>query len=64
MGHSKGLKEHGDSLFITKNPLPKHIEELYQYLGEIKREKGSVPRCVNNLTHRGTSTFSFNTNHI
>lgn len=36
MGHSRDLMEHGNGFFITENPLPKYIEELYQYLGEIK----------------------------
>jgi pyrroline-5-carboxylate reductase len=49
MGHARDLLEHGNGLFITETPLPKHIEALYQYLGSIKIDQESLLSDVNKL---------------
>lgn len=49
MGHAKDLLEHGNGLFITENPLPKDIEDLYQYLGQIKIDTENGLTEVNKL---------------
>lgn len=49
MGHSKDLLEHGNGLFITESPLPKHIDDIYQYLGQLKIDSESLLTEVNKL---------------
>lgn len=49
MGHAKDLEEHGKGLFITETPLPHHIENLYQYLGQIKIDQERELLEVNQL---------------
>jgi pyrroline-5-carboxylate reductase len=49
MGHSRDLFEHGNGLFITENPLPKSVEDLYQYIGKIQIDTENVLTEVNKL---------------
>lgn len=49
MGHAKDLMEHGNGLFITENTLPKQIEDLFKYLGQIKIDHESCLTEVNKL---------------
>lgn len=49
MGHSRDLLEHGNGLFITEHPLPKEVEELYQYLGQVKIDTEKSLTEVNKL---------------
>jgi pyrroline-5-carboxylate reductase len=49
MGHSRDLMEHGNGLFITENPLPKQIEDIFNILGKVKMDKESCLTEVNKL---------------
>lgn len=49
MGHAKDLEEHGIGLFISETPLPQHIEDLYQFIGQIKIDQESQLLIVNQL---------------
>lgn len=49
MGHGRDLLEHGNGLFITESALPKHIEELFQYLGNVKVDSEDLLIQVNKL---------------
>ncbi|MET3696702.1 6-phosphogluconate dehydrogenase-like protein [Bacillus oleivorans] len=49
MGHARDLMEHGNGLFITEYTLPEQIEDLFQFLGEIKNDHESCLTEVNKL---------------
>lgn len=49
MGHARDLLEHGNGLFITEFSLPKHIEELFQPLGQIIVDSEETLIQVNRL---------------
>lgn len=49
MGHSKDLLEHAEGLFITETVLPKEIEHIYKYLGQIKIDTEVCLSEVNKL---------------
>lgn len=49
MGHARDLLEHGNGLFITETVIPKQIEELFLYLGKIKRDSENCLAEVNKL---------------
>ena len=49
MGHWKDLLEHGNGIFITETSLPKQIEELFLFLGNVKIDSEDCLTQVNKL---------------